>query len=120
MRAFGQARELGYDAGEIAGYSLELRDQQLSVEAQRYRAADALREPMLLRGLFRSIGNYAAKLKSLYELDQVVWKGQLFEQLMQEIDDWRSEDERGRTTSHSFAEFNREMLALTEVMELLV
>lgn len=120
MRAFGQARELGYDAAEIAGYSLELRDQQLSVEAQRYRAADALREPMLPRGLFRSIGNYAAKLKSLYELDQVVWNGQLFEQLMQEIDNWRSEDASTRTKNNSFADFNRELLALTEALGMYV
>lgn len=116
MRAFGQARELGYDAGEIAGYSLELRDQQLSVEAQRYRAADALREPMRPRGLFRAIGNYTAKLKSLHELDQRVWNGQLFEQLMQEIDTWRSEDAGGRTKKNSFADFNRELLALTEAL----
>lgn len=115
-QAFDQALELGYDAGEIAGYSLELRDQQLSVEAQRYRAADALREPTLPRGLFRGIGNYAAKLQSFFELDQVALKGQLFEKLMEQIDDWRKEDEAELGRSDSFADFNRELLALTDAL----
>lgn len=122
-QAFKQATQLGYDSNEIAGYSLELRDRELNVAEQKYRAASELAQPELPKGMFRAIGDYAQQLMTLKELDQEQFSGRLLDQLMKRVDTNRErfDDSYGndgrasrvfRGRDHQiddFSEFNRNL-----------
>ena len=117
-KAFDQALQLGYDKSEIAGYALELRDQELSVEQTKYRASAEIARPRPHRGMFRPIGDYASKLQSLETLDQTKFDGQLLNRLMEQVDANReiAEEAKAKEAPSSFTSFNFELLQQMQVL----
>ncbi len=117
-KAFDQALQLGYDKSEIAGYALELRDQELSVEQTKYRASAEIARPRPHKGMFRPIGVYASKLQSLETLDQTKFDGQLLTRLMEQVDANReiAEETKAKEAPSSFTSFNFELLQQMQVL----
>jgi len=113
-QAFEQARQLGYDHSEIAGYSLELRNREYNVAEQKYRAASEIGQPVVPKGVFRNLGDYAYRLKTLEATDQVYFEGQVLKQLMDRVDENQRVDSASSSSlkgsKSSFSSFNYELL----------